>query len=68
MLWHVSFPTLLFLSQFFVSGIMYAQDKDKSRVKFINQTEPTLITSGEGAIIKDYFKANITTDKKLAEK
>ena len=64
MLWHVSFPTLLFLSQFFVSGIMYAQNKDKSRVKFINQTEPTLKTSGKGAIIKDYFKANITNPPK----
>ena len=60
MLKQIGFSTLLLMSQFSISGTMYAQDKKTPKIKFINQTQPTLKTSGKGAIIKDYFKANIT--------
>ena len=60
MLKQIGLSTLLLMSQFSISGTMYAQDKKTPKIKFINQTQPTLKTSGKGAIIKDYFKANIT--------
>lgn len=64
MLKQIGFSTLLLMSQFSISGTMYAQDKKTPKIKFINQTQPTLKTSGKGAIIKDYFKANITKPPK----
>ena len=66
MLKQIGFSTLLLMSQFSISGTMYAQNKKTPKIKFINQTQPTLKTSGKGAIIKDYFK-NKSSNWRLAK-